>query len=598
MTIAVLLWYKMPRNTVQPNAWAALKLPDDSMRVLQIVPHTTIALGKYGSFPSNLIIERPYHLTYEVQDKREGENFSRLRVVPATDLNADMLADTTPDASADPADGDTVIVPADGEELTLVDETGHVVIRSNREIIDDSARQTLTLEEIEELKKKGASAGKELIAKLLLSHTAIDQKTAYSLAKYKLLKTKKYIRRFTILPLDVALLAQYMLEERDASKILELRHEALGLLGCWGDVHFGGLPIPGETAPHGGRWLVVDDTGGLLVAAMAERMGILYQDDAEASVEDEEQNAEEQKPEEQNSEVAAETKDVNGDGQAGAQAEGGQELETTQPGQAQTQGRKRPRRDDLDVPYSLSNTITLLHAYSQPNLSLLRYFDYDSTDPNPSYPHHPLFSNMLPISWLQLLSPEDDPVYADKPEEVTPEVLASWKTSRRGNYHRKRRRWARVQHMVDAARSGGFSGLVTASTMDPISILRNVLPLLTGGAPIAIYSQSVEPLAALADCFSVGRRGAWVSDPPAEAQGKTPEELERWVGSPEFPINPTLLLGASIQTSRAKRWQVLPGRTHPFMTGKGGAEGYVFTGWRAVPVHGKISARGKFQKKR
>ncbi len=36
--------------------------------------------------------------------------------------------------------------------------------------------------------------GKDLIAKLMLSHTAaIDQKASFSLAKYKLLKTKKYM---------------------------------------------------------------------------------------------------------------------------------------------------------------------------------------------------------------------------------------------------------------------------------------------------------------------------------------------------------------------------------------------------------------------
>jgi tRNA (adenine-N(1)-)-methyltransferase non-catalytic subunit len=34
------------------------------------------------------------------------------------------------------------------------------------------------------------------------------------------------------------------------------------------------------------------------------------------------------------------------------------------------------------------------------------------------------------------------------------------------------------------------------------------------------------------------------------------------------------------------------------MTGRGGAEGYLFTGWRAIPVEGKVSARGKFTKKK
>lgn len=520
-----------------------------------------------------------------MQDKQEDENFSRLRVVPAAELNADALADTTnnkEDAEDESEQADEVIEAADGEELTLVDESGQVVARSKREVLDASARQKLTIEEIEELKKKGASAGKDLIAKLLLSHTALDQKTEYSLAKYKLLKTKKYIRRFTVLPLDVPLLAHWMLEDRDAAKILEMRQEFLGLIGCWADVHFAAPPVEGAEGPHGGRWLVVDDASGMLVAAMAERMGFLYPE------------------EEEEEEIMAPDEEVNDTEMTNTNGgrEEGSETNREQPLAQPKNAKKRARGDDLDLPYAPNNTITVIHHNTQANLSLLRYFDFDNTDPNPYPPYHPLFTNILPISWLQLVSPETDPTYTDKPVEVSPEELASWKTNRRGNYHRKRRRWARTKHIVESTMAGGFSGLATASTLDPISLLRHTLPLLAGGAPIAVYSQSIEPLTQLAECFSVSRRGAWVSDPPAETDGRTREELERWEGSAEFPVNPTLVLGASIQSSRARRWQVLPGRTHPLMTERGGAEGYLFTGWKALPVEGRIEARGKYKRRK
>lgn len=546
---------------------------------------STISLGKYGAFPSNLIIDRPFHLTYEVQEKRQGETFSRLRVVPATELNADALAETSDDTPAEEIESEDVIAPADGEELTLVEESsGKVLVRSNREIIDDSARQTLTTQEIEELKKKGAAAGQELITKLLLSHTAIDQKTAYSLAKYKLLKTKKYIRRFTVLPLDVVQLAHWMLEDKDASKIMEMRQEAMAMVGCWADVHFSAPPVEGVEGPHSGRWLVIDDTGGLLTASLAERMGILHPES------EEDRNV----PKE-----LAQTGHDTDIKMVDHQEEAGDKTQTDeQAALTHINHKKRQRRDDFSLPYAKNNTITIVHHNTQPNLFLLRYFDYDNNDSDPKEPYHPLFTNLHSLSWLQLLSPEDDSTYTDKPEDVTPEILSTWKTNRRGNYHRKRRRWARTRHVVNTARAGNFSGLAVASTMDPISILRHALPLLAGGAPIAIYSQSIEPLSQLADVFSVGRRAAWVTDPPAEAEGKSAAELERWEGSAEFPINPTLLLGASIQTSRARRWQVLPNRTHPLMTERGGAEGYIFTGWRAVPVEGKIEARGKFKKTR
>jgi tRNA (adenine-N(1)-)-methyltransferase non-catalytic subunit len=38
--------------------------------------------------------------------------------------------------------------------------------------------------------------------------------------------------------------------------------------------------------------------------------------------------------------------------------------------------------------------------------------------------------------------------------------------------------------------------------------------------------------------------------------------------------------------------QVLPGRTHPLMTSKGGSEGFVFTARRAIPIEGGVEARG------
>jgi tRNA (adenine-N(1)-)-methyltransferase non-catalytic subunit len=503
-----------------------------------------------------------------------------------------------------------VISATDGEEFSLVDDKGNVIARSNREVIDENARQTLTQDEIEELKREGNNAGKDVIAKLLLSHTALDQKTSFSLAKYKLLKTKKYIRRFQVLPIDVATFAHWQLEERDASKIMDLRAEMIGLVGCWGNVHFGGddvlLQDPKASTAAGdeaclpvdedllrGRWLVVDDTCGLLVAAMAERMGVLYDgDEAETKGETEKTPASTETPQEpQTSTSLPERTQKDTDTEmADAAADTAKRQSDGKPKQ------QKPRPSDFAIPYSQTNTITVVHSASQPNLSLLNYWGFDITSPN--HPPHPLLNHLLNLTWLQLLKPELDTSYSTAPLTASPETLASWKPSRRGNFHRKRRRYARIRHVVDNTRAGNFSGLVCASTMDPISILRHTLPLLAGGAPVALYSPSVEPLAALADCFSVPRRTAWVSGSVPEIEGLSNEELERWGGNERFPLNPTLLQGVSIQTSRARRWQVLPGRTHPLMTERGGADGYVFTAWRAKPAEGKVAAKGKFKRRK
>ncbi|TDZ14231.1 tRNA (adenine(58)-N(1))-methyltransferase non-catalytic subunit trm6 [Colletotrichum orbiculare MAFF 240422] len=609
-------------SLVKPQQWVSIKLLSDDTKVLQIVPNTTISLGKLGSFPTNLVIDRPFHLTYEIQDRVEGEKYNRLRVVPPSEIHADALDTTAPPAEEESAlDLENVIAAPENAEFSVVDsESGNVVSRSRREIIDDTARQTLTAEEIEALKQGNTDAGKDIIAKLLQSHTAIDQKTSYSLAKYKLLKTKKYIRRFSIQPLDPLALGKWLLEEKDAGKVLEMREEMMGLLGCWANVHFGGLPPtdqPEIVTPDGsgmldkseigGRWLVVDDTGGLVTAAMAERMGFLYpNDDAEEEQAGKEESKDVdvadvgldgQKPAEAASVVKATSDAVQETTTAasdGAPATGVDDAAKPQP----IRRRHPPRRDDYEAIFAPTNTLTLVHPNSQPNLALLKYYNFDSTNPNPPHPLHPLATNLLPISWLQLLEPEEDVTYSTPPPEVSDEVLHSWKANRRGNYHRKRRRWARTRYIVDSTRAGGFSGLVIATTMDIVSVLRHTLPLLAGGAPIALYSQSIEPLVELADCFSIARRAAWSTNPPPETAGKSLQELERWEGSDDFPINPTLLLGASVQTSRGKRWQVLPGRTHPMMMGRGGADGYIFTGWKSVPAEGKVEARGKFKRRK
>lgn len=633
-------------SIIRPNAWVALKLPSGITKVIQISPNAyvsplshsflrcrdtlqspadafddrTVSLGKYGSFPANLIIGRPYHLTFELQDKLPNESFSRLRVVPPRELYAEVFADEASPGCSTPAAADTVISATDGQEFRLVDDSGNVVARSNREVIDDSARQTLTQEDIEELKREGSNAGKDVIAKLLLSHTALDKKTSFSLAKYKLLKTKKYIRRFQVLPIDVANFAQWQLEERDASKIMDMRAEMIGLLGCFGNVHYGGedafLEDPKATTSQGedacatlredllrGRWLVVDDTCGLLVAAMAERMGVLYPDHedavAGAKVEEQTESKSEQAPAGTSYPLGPK---ANGTSHGGpTRADGDTEMSNAQttpsvPGPDKKTKQKRARPSDFAIPYSQTNTITVLHGASQPNLSFLNYWGFDITSPN--HPPHPLLNHLMTLSWLQLLHPEADTSYSTPPLTATPETLASWKPSRRGNFHRKRRRYARIRHIVDSTRAGHFSGLVCASTMDPISILKHTLPLLAGGAPVAVYSPSAEALAALADCFSVPRRTAWTGGNAPEIADLSAEELEHWPGNEQFPLNPTLLHGVSIHTSRARHWQVLPGRTHPLMTQRGGAEGFVFTAWRAKPAEGKVAAKGKFKRRK
>ncbi|KAL9044708.1 MAG: hypothetical protein Q9214_002170 [Letrouitia sp. 1 TL-2023] len=545
----------MSGNLVQPSAYVALRLPSESLSVVEIKPNTTISIGKYGNFPANDLLGRPYYYTYEILDEVDDQSQSVLRIVPASELYAGLEDEDTsnysePDDARLPDLRDTV-------QYEVVGQDGEVLVQTNRNIIDDTRSQTLTMGEIEALKAEGKGSGRDLISKMLESHSAIDQKTAFALAKYTLRKVRKYARRFTALPLDVPLLTRWMLLEKDPFKIMEINAETLALISSWSNVHFTPSNQVCRTCninAHAGigKWLVVDETGGLIIAATAEKMGILYPN-----------------------------KDKSSDLQKSPLFQN----ERNNQQNVHNENELRFQQDDTcskcSRGYTLphDNTVTLVHANSQPNLSLLRYFNFDSTNPATS---HPLTRRLKTLSWLQLLSPEDDNT-CNEPEVVSNETLQSWKSGRRASYYRKRRRWERTRSTVDDAQEGGFDGLIVASYMSPTTILHYLVPLLRGSAQVVIYSPTIEPLTELVDYYSTARRTAFMANPP---------ELET-MPREDFPVNPTLLLAPAIQTVRCRPWQVLPGRTHPLMNGRGGAGGYIFHAIRVLPAEGKVEARGK-----
>jgi tRNA (adenine-N(1)-)-methyltransferase non-catalytic subunit len=495
-----------------------------------------------------------------VLEKQPGELYSRLRPVPASELNADIVAEeASPTASrGEPVDPSATNGGTDSYDIIADD--GTVIMKNNRLTIDDASRQALTHTEIEELKK--SSGGKEIIEQILANHAGLSEKTAFAKAKYTLRKTKKYMKRFTVLPMELGYLIDYIME-KEPSRTMEIREETLGLVMAWSNAHFSksveGGDGMGVTAP-GGRWLVIDDTAGLVTGAVAEKMNLLRKDEnAPTPTAVTQQLA---------SNGASESADV--------------QMENGQP---ETKSVTPVVHTDFPVP-ATSNTITVLHAAIQPNISLLKYFDYDGNNPNPD---HPLHNHLKTLSWLQLLHPEEDPTYRE-PEYADFETTQTWKSGKRGTYFKKRRRWERCKSIVDETRAGGFDGLVVASHMDPSTIFPHVVPLIRGGGHVVVYSPTVEPLVRLADLYSKDRRSAYLTF-LSQHPGEEPDKED-------FPVDPRLLLGPSIQTSRVRAYQVLPGRTHPLMTSKGGSEGYVFTARRVIPIEGGVEARGNHVKKR
>ncbi|KAK3699626.1 tRNA (adenine(58)-N(1))-methyltransferase non-catalytic subunit trm6 [Vermiconidia calcicola] len=543
---------------IRPNTFLFLRLPSDILKLLEIIPNMIIDVGKLGSFPSNFLLGRPYYYTYEIQEKRDGETYSRLRIVPPAELNADIVAE---DATPSESRGEPATPSANGlsQAYDIVGEDGTVVVKNNRLTIHDASRQALSHQEIEELKK--SSGGKEVIEKILANHAGLHEKTSFSKAKYTLRKTKKYLKRFTVLPIDLGNVIEYVMA-KEAPRIMELREETLGLMMAWGNVHAAVEDEVPTTSDRkrvgGGRWLVHDETGGLVLAAMAERMGILY-----ADVEKEEAQ---QASEEPNAAEAPE---------AGLLQSTEGTLQNPPPYESSTP----TSHNDFPIPAS-TNTLTLLHPAVQPNLSLMKYFGYDTNQPNPA---HPMHTHLKPLSWLQLLHPDLDATYRE-PEKVSDAELRTYKSGKRSTHYKKLRRWRRCRSIVDETREGGFDGLVIAANMDPATILPHTIRLVRGGGTVVIYSPTPEPLVRILDLYSKDRRTAYISH---LSRGDIPDPED-------FPVDPRLLLAPTVQTTRARAWQVLPGRTHPIMTSRGGAEGYVLSARRVMPVEGGVEARGNY----
>ncbi|KAK4501258.1 hypothetical protein PRZ48_007065 [Zasmidium cellare] len=547
-----------PHAFIRPDTWLFLRLPNETFRLIEIKLNTIIDVGKLGSFPSNLLVGRPYYHTYEILEKQDGEQYSRLRIVPQAELNAEAGLDepVAPEESrGEPSPPGGNGVP---DSFDLLAEDGTVLMKNNRLTIDDASRQQLSQTEIEELKK--SAGGKEIIEKILANHAGLAEKTAFSKAKYTLRKHKKYLKRFSALPMDLGNLIDHIID-KEAPRIMEMREESLGLVGAWSHAHFSGIDQVDTNEEGrkvgGGRWLTVDDTGGLVVAGLAERMNILFPPTA---------------------------RDINDSPEPAPHESNEQGLQTN--GDAKVA--KPNSHRDFAIPSS-TNSITLLHPAVQPNVSLLKYFGYDTSNPYlpPEEMEHPLHTHLKPLTWLQLLHPSEDPTYTE-PEQASEETMAGWKSSKRGTYFKKRRRWERCKTIVDETREGGFDGLVIASHMEPVTILKHTVPLVRGGGHVVMYSPTIEPLVKVMDFYSKERRTAYIQH---LARDEIPDE-------DDFPVDPRLLLATSVQTSRIRDWQVLPGRTHPLMTSRGGAEGFIFTARRVIPIEGGVEARGNFNAKK
>lgn len=221
-----------PHRNITVDDYAILRLPSGARKMIQLRIEGVINMGKFGTFNVEDVLGYPYGQAFEI------ENENKVKPIESLDMGITDLAEL---------DSDDLISGSS---------------KDNRLLVDQGNVQKLTVEEIEEMKNKigGNEVAREIIQTMIKNHGSFDKKTAYSQEKYLDRKHKKFLRRFSINYLTSNEMLDYLYFEKEPFRILNLSIEMLGLMMSYGNV----MP--------GGNYLVVDETGGLVVYAMLERM--------------------------------------------------------------------------------------------------------------------------------------------------------------------------------------------------------------------------------------------------------------------------------------------------------------------------------------
>ncbi|RHZ59921.1 hypothetical protein Glove_360g58 [Diversispora epigaea] len=203
---------------IHDNQYVLILLPSGNIKVVKLQKDKKISLGKFGVFHTNDIIGKPFGHSYEIHDR------DKIKIIRNVAFRE-------------------------------VDETD----ANNKETIDDPSKQKLSYEDIEQLKKDGLE-GQDIIKKVVESHSTFNKKTEYSKAKYIKRKEAKFSRVFTPVRPTLYSVWEYF-HTKNPSKIREMRIDSLSQM----------LTLANVRAYS--KMLVIDDTQGLLISGVLERLG-------------------------------------------------------------------------------------------------------------------------------------------------------------------------------------------------------------------------------------------------------------------------------------------------------------------------------------
>lgn len=190
-----------------------------------------IDLSKYGKFQCEELFGCPLNMCYEIS--KEG------KLTPFTPVESDQ----------------GVIEAGEGELSEIIPQIVHTEEQpTNQEIFDKNNSQKLSHSDILELR----DSGKSVISELINNSTTFDQKNSFSKIKYIQRKQRKFSRWMRVLPVNSRNLCMHFID-REPHKVMDLRLDTLGQILNLANVQYGG------------KYLVMDDTKGMLLGSIIER---------------------------------------------------------------------------------------------------------------------------------------------------------------------------------------------------------------------------------------------------------------------------------------------------------------------------------------
>lgn len=234
-------------KVITANQFVLVSLPSGGLKIVETKAGGVVNLGKFGTFKIDGILGHPLGLTFEILEDN--------MVKPIKSLAMDF------EVSAEADEDDAMVGDGDITKDALM-RLFTPSAENNQNILDIGSKiQKLSNDEISELKRSGASSniGQQIIEKIVAGHAGFDKKTVFSQQKYLRRKQQKFLRRFTVEYLGSSQLLKYYIE-KDLPRMLDLSEETLGLILNYANVR------------PGGTYLLSDETGGVVLYALMERM--------------------------------------------------------------------------------------------------------------------------------------------------------------------------------------------------------------------------------------------------------------------------------------------------------------------------------------